>query len=41
MKLFRDEKKLWEATAGKELKTEFLDADKSLDSLIDLALQKW
>ncbi len=26
---------------GEELKTEVLDAYKSLDSLIDLALEKW
>ncbi len=26
---------------GQELKTEVLDADKSINSLIDLELQKW
>ena len=41
IELFNHYKKLWEARIGEELKTEVLDCYKSLDSLIDLALEKW
>lgn len=41
MELFKHYKKLWEARIGEELKTEVLDCYKPLDSLIDLALEKW
>ncbi len=41
IELFKHYKQLWEARMGEELKTDVLDAYKSLDSLIDLALQKW
>ncbi|NER05029.1 MAG: DUF91 domain-containing protein [Okeania sp. SIO3C4] len=39
--LFQHHKKLWETKIGEKLKTEVLDAYKSLDLLIDLALEKW
>ncbi|MGB3513774.1 MAG: hypothetical protein WBA93_32115 [Microcoleaceae cyanobacterium] len=41
LEIFKHYKKIYEARIGKELKTEVLDAYKSLDSLIDLALEKW
>ncbi|NER05387.1 MAG: hypothetical protein F6K17_23755 [Okeania sp. SIO3C4] len=41
IELFKHYKKLWEVRIGEELKTEILDCYKSLDSLIDLALEKW
>ncbi|MDJ0552966.1 MAG: hypothetical protein QNJ68_00675 [Microcoleaceae cyanobacterium MO_207.B10] len=41
IELFQDYKKRWEEKVGIELKTNVLDYYKPLDSLIDLALQKW
>ncbi|MGD1715272.1 endonuclease NucS domain-containing protein [Dapis sp. BLCC M172] len=41
IELFQYHKNLYEARTGQELQTEVLDAYKSLDSLVDLALQKW
>ncbi|NEQ77228.1 MAG: DUF91 domain-containing protein [Okeania sp. SIO2C9] len=39
--LFNYHKKLWEARIGTEFKPNVLDYYKSLDSLIDLVLEKW